>query len=131
MKVVNVSVRWNEDKCKCECKELVDKKECGKGFISNPSSCNFECNESCSVGKYLDHKNCKCRKKAVDSLVEKCNKSINETLSENSLNDYKCSSCRPYIVLFVVFLIISVKISSFFYLVLLVLKKKYCKFIYY
>ena len=39
MKVVNMSIRWNEDKCRCECEELVDKKDCGKGLIFNPSSC--------------------------------------------------------------------------------------------
>ena len=81
-------------------------------MIKDPSSCNYECKKACSVGKYLDHKNCKCRKKVVDSLVEKCNENINETLSEIPLNDYKCSSCRPYVVLFVVFLIISVIVST-------------------
>ena len=25
--------RWNDDKCKCECKELIDKGICDKGFI--------------------------------------------------------------------------------------------------
>ena len=50
-KLVNVSVnlgpvlvcnnkqRWNKDKCKCECKELIDKGVCHKGFIWNPSNC--------------------------------------------------------------------------------------------
>ena len=28
--------RWNENKCRCECKELIDKGSCGKGFIWNP-----------------------------------------------------------------------------------------------
>ena len=28
---------WNEDKCRCECKEdLIDKGICNKGFIWNP-----------------------------------------------------------------------------------------------
>ena len=27
--------RWNEDKCRCECKELIDKGICDKGFIWN------------------------------------------------------------------------------------------------
>ena len=113
--VCNNKQRSNEDKCRCECKELVDKQECDKEFILNPSNCNYECDKPCSVGKYLDHKNCNCRKKLVDSLVEKSNKNINETLSEISLNDYKCSSCRPYVILFVVFLRISVIISSVIY----------------
>ena len=28
---------WNEDKCRCECKELIDKAICNKEFIWNPS----------------------------------------------------------------------------------------------
>ena len=31
---------WNEDKCRCECREgLVDKGICDKGYIWNPSNC--------------------------------------------------------------------------------------------
>ena len=30
--------RWNKNKCRCECKELIDKGRCHKGFIWNPSS---------------------------------------------------------------------------------------------
>ena len=55
--------RWNEDKCRCECKELIDKGICDKGFIWNPSNCECECDKSCDVGEYLDYKNCKCSKK--------------------------------------------------------------------
>ena len=33
--------RWNEDKCRCECREeLGDKESCDKRFIWNPSNCN-------------------------------------------------------------------------------------------
>ena len=71
--------RWNQDKCRCECKELTDKGVCDKGFIWNPSNCECECNKSCDIGEYLDYSNCKCRKKLVDSLVEECTKNINET----------------------------------------------------
>ena len=31
--VCNNKQRWNEDKCRCECKELIDKGICDKGFI--------------------------------------------------------------------------------------------------
>ena len=43
---------WNEDKCKCEFKELIDKDVCDKGFIWNPSNCDCECDKSCDVGEY-------------------------------------------------------------------------------
>ena len=34
----NNKQRWNKDKCRCECKELIDKEVCDKGFIWNPSN---------------------------------------------------------------------------------------------
>ena len=55
--------RWNEDKCRCECKKLIDKGMCDKVFIWNPNNCECECDKSCDVGEYLDYKNFKCRKK--------------------------------------------------------------------
>ena len=55
-----------EDKCRCECKELIDKGICDKGFNWNPSNC--ECDKSCDVGEHLDYKNCKCGKSIVDKL---------------------------------------------------------------
>ena len=37
--VCNNKQRWNEDKCRCEGKELIDKDICDKKFIWNPSDC--------------------------------------------------------------------------------------------
>ena len=31
--ICNNKQRWNDDKCRCECKELIDKGTCDKGFI--------------------------------------------------------------------------------------------------
>ena len=70
--ICNNKQRWNEDKCRCEWKELIDKGVCDKGLIWNPSNCECECDKSCDIGKYLDYENCKCRKKLVDKLVEEC-----------------------------------------------------------
>ena len=36
--VCNNKQRWNEGKCGCEYKELIDKVVCDKGFIWNPSN---------------------------------------------------------------------------------------------
>ena len=104
--VCNNRQRWNEDKCRCECREeLIEKGTCNKGFIWNPSNCNCEYDKSCDVGKYLDHKNCKYRRKIVGELVEECSKNFdeNEIIYNRNLIDYKSSSCELYIVLFAVF----------------------------
>ena len=47
--VCNNKQRWNNDKCRYECIELIDKGICDKGFIWNPSNC--ECDKSCDVGE--------------------------------------------------------------------------------
>ena len=121
--VCNNKQRWNEDSCRCECKKLINKGMCDKGFIWNPSNCECECDKLCDVGEYLDYKNCKCRNKLVDKLVEECIENIdenkmlhNETLDLIPLNNYKkfCNSCKIYIVLFAVFLITNICISSVF-----------------
>ena len=119
----NNKQRWNKDKSRCECEELIDKGICDKGFIWNPSNCECECHKSCDVGEYLDYKNCKCRNKLVDKLVEEYSENIdgnkilhNETLNVIPLNDYEkvCNSCTIFIVLFAVFFITSICISSVF-----------------
>ena len=74
--ICNNKQRWNEDTCRCECKELIDKEMCHKGFIWNPSSCECECDKSCDIGEYLDYKNCNCRKIIIDKLVEECSENI-------------------------------------------------------
>ena len=103
-----------KNKCRCECKELIAKDRCDREFIWNSSICDYECDKSCDVGQYLDYKNCKCRKKLVDKLVEECNENIDG--NEMIYNDYGevCNSCTIYIVLLVIFLIISMSISSAF-----------------
>ena len=85
----NNKQRWNEDKCRCECKESINKGMCDKGFIWNPSNCGCEFDRSCDIRKYLDYKNCKCRKRIIDKLAEECTKNIydNETLHIIPLNE--------------------------------------------
>ena len=110
--------RWNDDKCRCECKELIDKGICDRGFIWNPSNCECECDKSCGIGRYLDYKKCACWSRIVDRLVEECsnvtdeNKIYNETLNTIPSND--CASCTTYIVLFALFLTTSVIIGRVF-----------------
>ena len=67
--VCNNKQRWNKDKCRCKCKEFIDNGRCDKVFIWNPSNCKCDFDTLCDVRKYLDYKNCKCRKKLDDKLV--------------------------------------------------------------
>ena len=119
--VCNSRQKWNKDKCRCECKEdLVNKMVCDKGYIWNPSNCACECDKSCGIGQYLDYKNCVCRNSLVDKLVEECTNVIdcdtiyNKTLTVTSSND--CVSCKPYVVLFAVFLSTSIVIAAFLFI---------------
>ena len=109
----------DNDKCRCECQELIDKGVCNKGFIWSASNCECECDKAFNVGKYLDNENCKCRKKLVAPLIEECTETVEEvkqakiTLGENE-NSYKCSSCTVYIALMVVFFTIDVRIATYY-----------------
>ena len=38
--VWNNKQRWNNDKCRCECKESIDNGRCDQGFIWNPINVN-------------------------------------------------------------------------------------------
>ena len=49
--------RWNDDKCRWECKELIDKGVCDKESIWNPSNCECKWDKSCDIGEYLDNEN--------------------------------------------------------------------------
>ena len=103
--VCNKKQRWNNDKCQCECKQLIDKVLCDKEHIWNPSACKCECDKSCDFGEYLDHENCKCRKRLVDKLIEEGNGNIEETCLVK-INSTKCKSNSRIlnIVLFSIFL---------------------------
>ena len=109
--ICNSKQRWNVDKYRCECKELIDKGVCDKGFIFNLSNCECECDKSCSSGEYLDFSNCKCRKKLVDPLVEECTENIEETklvnITVENENNGRCNSYVVYMVLIFIFFIIS------------------------
>ena len=117
--ICNSKQRWNENKCRCECKELIDKGVCDKGFIWNPSNCECECDKNCDIGEYLDNENCKCRKKLADKLIDKCTETIEETklanitFTENE-NNYEHNSWTVYIVLMIVFIVISTGIAVYF-----------------
>ena len=101
--ICNSKQIWNEDKCRCECKEdLIDKVLCDKGYIWNPSDCQCECDKLHGIEEYLDYKNWVCRNSLVDKLFEECanvidgNKIYNEILNTTSSDE--CASCTLYVV---------------------------------
>ena len=108
---------FNEDKCRCECREdLISKLTCDKGFLWNLSSCSCECDRSCGIDQYLDYKNCVYKNKLpiIDNLVEECINIVDgETFYEKTLDD--CPSCALYIGLLVSFLVISLASRIFIY----------------
>ena len=88
--VCNSKQRSNNDKCRYECKELIDKGICDKGLIWNPSNCECKRDKSYDVGEYLDYANCKCRKRLIDKLIEECGEIIDEKkLHSNEIHDHE------------------------------------------
>ena len=90
---------------------------CDRGYIWNPSTCECECDKICGIGEYLDYKNCVCRKSIINKLVEECV----SVVDGNKLYDEKsimlvdgCTSCTFYVVLFLIFLLISLVGASIF-----------------
>ena len=70
--ICNNKQKWNKDQCRRECKELIDKGVCDKGYIFNPSDCKCDCDKSCNTSQYLVYLDCKCKNKIIDLIVEKC-----------------------------------------------------------
>ena len=107
--ICNNKQRWNDEKCKCECKESIDKEVFDKGFMWNPSNCECECDKSCVIGEYLDYKNCRCGKKIIDKLTAECSENINgnemlynETFHIISSSDNKIfDSCMLYYIFYI------------------------------
>ena len=99
---------WSKTKCICERKEdLIGKLTCDKGYMWNPSTCSCECGKYCETGQYLDYKNCVCRKKIVDELIEQCTTIIDVEIKNNTAKVNNKESFNVYIISFVVILILS------------------------
>ena len=95
---------------------MIDKGVCDEEFIQNPSNCECECDRSCDIVEYLDYKNCKCREKLFDTLVQECTGNTEETkLTKNeNKHEKECGSCTQYIVLFSLSLVLSIRFDIYF-----------------
>ena len=124
--ICNSKQRWNKVKCRCECRELIDKGVCDKGCIFNPSNCKCECDKSCNTSEYLDYLDCKCKTKIIDLIVEKCteynddkttlvNITVTKTDNKTKLVDITVKNgCKVYIVMTIVSIVISSVYTVYF-----------------
>ena len=114
--VCNDKQRWKNDKCRWQCKKLIEKGRSDDGLIWNPGICYCECDKSCDVGEYLDYAHYKYRKRLIDKLVEVCSEDIsgNEMIYNVTLNDHEkvCNSCAICKVLLIINFIILLGIGS-------------------
>ena len=104
-KVCNEKQSGNDDKCRCECKELID-----KGFIWNPNNCEYEFDKSCD----FSYENCKCRERFVDKLVEEGTENVEEVklvkITSTEHENVCKFSCTIYVVLFSIILTINMEL---------------------
>ena len=98
--ICNDKQEWDENKCKCECKEdLINKLICDKGYKWNPSTRTCECNKYYEVGQYVDYENCVCRKKLIDYLIEQCT-----SIADIDSHKKESSKTNVSFILFIIFL---------------------------
>ena len=114
--ICNDRQEWNENKCRCECKEdLIGKLTCDKGYMWNPSTCACECDKSCETGQYLDYKNCVCRKRIIANLIKQCTSTIDMERKNNAKNNESYYG-TTYTILFVVLLVLFIiALAGFIY----------------
>ena len=80
---------------------------CDKGYMWNPSTCSCERDKYCETSQHLYYKNCVCRKKIIDDLIEQCTSIADMDIKNNTLskkNDE--SSSNIYFILFILFLVL-------------------------
>ena len=99
---------------------MIQKGLCDKEFILNPSNFECECYKFYDFSEYLDYKDCKCKKKLVNKLVERssveeCSENFDETrIVEIKSTECKHNSCTVYTVLVSIFFTINIGIGIYF-----------------
>ena len=101
--VCNNKQIWNDDTCRCDYNEdFAGIISCDKGYMWNPSTCECQSDKWCKQGQYLDHKNCVCKNRLIDRVIEECTSVINETMINNKDN---ITNNNTYLIVFIAFLI--------------------------
>ena len=106
--------RWNDDKCRCDCKELIDKGVCNEESIWNSKNCQWQCNKSCDVREYLDYKNWKCGKNLVENRSAEEN---TENIDEVKIADQNECVCSYIICLVLTVIALTIRIGTGAYFV--------------
>ena len=105
--VCNNKQIWNSNTCRCDCNEdFAGMINCAKGYTWNPCEC--QCDKWCKPGQYLDHKNCVCKNRLIDRLIEECTSVINETMINNKDSDNNNTLRNVFIGLFSVTVLIGI-----------------------
>ena len=117
--VCNNKQIWNSDTCRCDCNEdFAGIINCTKGYTWSLSICECQCDTWCKPGQYLDHKNCVCKNKLIDRLIEEFTSIINETMMNNdnydNVNNYYSVMAYVFIGLFFIALVICFCVFAYF-----------------
>ena len=63
--------------------------------MGNPSTCSCECDKYCEIGQYLDYRECVCRKKLIDNLIEQCTTAVDMEINKGT--DLVCSATQKVV----------------------------------
>ena len=109
----NNKQNWIDDKCSCECKELIKvyviKDLFGILIIVSVSVTNHV-----MMGEYLDYENCKCRKKLVEECTENIGKVKIAGMALFKHGNESLRSCTICVVLAVIAITITISIGAYF-----------------
>ena len=86
--ICNDKQSWNNDKCRCECKELIQKVDVMMGLFGILVYVNVNVIVKC---------NCKCRKRLIGKLLLECENEILNTTDTISITDKKVTCKNNYL----------------------------------
>ena len=106
--------KWNPDEDWCECKGSDYLGSHSKNYMSNPNTCECECNKPCKTDKYLYSKTCSCKSK-IGKLALEC-EYVMLSITEISLDDKKetCkkNNCLIHMMLLVIIWLLLLAVVS-------------------
>ena len=84
--------------------------------MCNPSTCDCESNKACKIDKFLDTKNCSCKKRLISKLVLECEDEIlNTTGSSPDNKKGTCKKTKILLAIMCLLLIVVISIGCYYY----------------